>query len=471
MPRAVGEAEGGQGVLRRQGRASAVGEGDGSELGAVGHDSSLPTVGGPRAPKTAPGTTVHPMGGNRSPDADVRSPQGIVMARERAVINECAQPTLPRISAEIAVAAACSGPVARSMKSSVIRGSGPETDSANGWGVSEHRHGDAPHPDLLLPLVEGVAALTGAAQLGGERGRVGEGVLGAGGHAGPGEDRVDDLGSMSAMIALPTPVECGQHPASHLGEHPHGVAAGHHLADVDDLVAVEHGEVDRLTELVGQPLHVRPGPAADHPRRRLAEPDQPGAERVLARGLLAHVAEVDQGPDQAVDGRQRQLRVGRELRQADHATGVGHRLQDREGALERLDSAAGLRGAHGRRFAAGPVLIYLSPWASLMRRRFRIMEQSSPCAAAAARDTTTLLPRMRMSQPTTPTADIVPTVAVDAPHEVERSAEILTPEALAFLGELQTRFGARRDELLAARRARRAEVSRTGRLDFLDGDP
>ncbi|WP_457256426.1 malate synthase A [Pedococcus sp. P5_B7] len=62
----------------------------------------------------------------------------------------------------------------------------------------------------------------------------------------------------------------------------------------------------------------------------------------------------------------------------------------------------------------------------------------------------------------------VPTVVVDAPHEVERSTEILTPAALAFLGELQARFGARRDELLEARRSRRAEVSRTGRLDFLD---
>ena len=61
-----------------------------------------------------------------------------------------------------------------------------------------------------------------------------------------------------------------------------------------------------------------------------------------------------------------------------------------------------------------------------------------------------------------------PTVVVDAPHEVERSSEILSPDALAFLAELQTRFGDRRDELLAARRSRRAEVSRTGRLEFLD---
>jgi malate synthase len=50
---------------------------------------------------------------------------------------------------------------------------------------------------------------------------------------------------------------------------------------------------------------------------------------------------------------------------------------------------------------------------------------------------------------------------------VERSEEILTPEALAFVADLQTRFGHRRDELLAARRTRRAEIGRIGRLDFL----
>ena len=60
------------------------------------------------------------------------------------------------------------------------------------------------------------------------------------------------------------------------------------------------------------------------------------------------------------------------------------------------------------------------------------------------------------------------TVTVDAPFEVERSEVVLTPDALVFLAELQRRFGDRRDELLQARRARREEVSRTGRLDFLD---
>jgi malate synthase len=44
---------------------------------------------------------------------------------------------------------------------------------------------------------------------------------------------------------------------------------------------------------------------------------------------------------------------------------------------------------------------------------------------------------------------------------------ILTPGAVAFVAGLHQAFGARRDELLAARAQRRAEAARTGRLDFL----
>lgn len=50
---------------------------------------------------------------------------------------------------------------------------------------------------------------------------------------------------------------------------------------------------------------------------------------------------------------------------------------------------------------------------------------------------------------------------------VERADEILTDDALAFLADLQRRFGPCRDELLAARRTRRQEIARTGTLDFL----
>ncbi|MGW7556446.1 malate synthase A [Streptomyces rimosus] len=48
-----------------------------------------------------------------------------------------------------------------------------------------------------------------------------------------------------------------------------------------------------------------------------------------------------------------------------------------------------------------------------------------------------------------------------------RQGEILTEAALAFVAELHRRFTPRRDELLARRDARRAEIARTSTLDFL----
>ena len=50
---------------------------------------------------------------------------------------------------------------------------------------------------------------------------------------------------------------------------------------------------------------------------------------------------------------------------------------------------------------------------------------------------------------------------------MERSEEILTAAALAFVAELHRRFTPRRDELLARRAERRAEIARTSTLDFL----
>ncbi|MGZ8744076.1 MAG: malate synthase A [Nocardioides sp.] len=57
-------------------------------------------------------------------------------------------------------------------------------------------------------------------------------------------------------------------------------------------------------------------------------------------------------------------------------------------------------------------------------------------------------------------------LVVSAPS-VPRSEEVLTPEALDFVADLDARFHVRRDELLADRRARRDEIARTGTLDFL----
>jgi malate synthase len=61
-----------------------------------------------------------------------------------------------------------------------------------------------------------------------------------------------------------------------------------------------------------------------------------------------------------------------------------------------------------------------------------------------------------------------PTVDVSGPP-VPRGEDVLTTDALAFVGVLQERFGERRKELLAHRGERREEVARTGTLDFLPG--
>ncbi len=57
------------------------------------------------------------------------------------------------------------------------------------------------------------------------------------------------------------------------------------------------------------------------------------------------------------------------------------------------------------------------------------------------------------------------TVTVSGPV-VERSDEVLTPEAVDFVAGLHHRFAETRAELLAQRVERRAEVARTGRLSF-----
>jgi malate synthase len=54
-----------------------------------------------------------------------------------------------------------------------------------------------------------------------------------------------------------------------------------------------------------------------------------------------------------------------------------------------------------------------------------------------------------------------------APPREEQLQDIVSREALDFVAELHARFGARRAQLLAARRERAAELARGGTLDFL----
>ncbi|WP_324786931.1 malate synthase A [Streptomyces sp. H51] len=65
-----------------------------------------------------------------------------------------------------------------------------------------------------------------------------------------------------------------------------------------------------------------------------------------------------------------------------------------------------------------------------------------------------------------PAAAPSPLAVVDA-EPVPRQEEVLTDAALAFVAELHRRFTPRRDQLLARRAERRAEIARTATLDFL----
>ncbi|UUN30117.1 malate synthase A [Streptomyces sp. FIT100] len=58
-------------------------------------------------------------------------------------------------------------------------------------------------------------------------------------------------------------------------------------------------------------------------------------------------------------------------------------------------------------------------------------------------------------------------LAIVEAQPLPRQEEVLTDAALAFVAELHRRFTPRRDELLARRAERRAEIARTSALDFL----
>ncbi|MEU6484854.1 malate synthase A [Streptomyces sp. NPDC046887] len=60
-----------------------------------------------------------------------------------------------------------------------------------------------------------------------------------------------------------------------------------------------------------------------------------------------------------------------------------------------------------------------------------------------------------------------PAAIVEAAENLPRQEEVLNGDALAFVAELHRRFTPRRDELLARRAERRAEIARTSTLDFL----
>ena len=73
-----------------------------------------------------------------------------------------------------------------------------------------------------------------------------------------------------------------------------------------------------------------------------------------------------------------------------------------------------------------------------------------------------------MSQPTTPTMAPCPPSSSTPPTRSSAATRSSLPRRWTSSPSCRPGSAARRDELLAARQARRAEVSRTGRLDFLE---
>ncbi|MFD9127568.1 malate synthase A [Kitasatospora sp. NPDC059571] len=73
---------------------------------------------------------------------------------------------------------------------------------------------------------------------------------------------------------------------------------------------------------------------------------------------------------------------------------------------------------------------------------------------------------MAADQETVGASPAAPVVTVAGPR-VARAEEVLTPEAVAFVVGLHRTFEDRRQELLARRRTRRAEIAEAGALDFL----
>ena len=201
-----------------------------------------------------------------------------------------------------------------------------------------HGHREAAHADFLLAFVDGVPLLADHLKVGEQQVRVGDRGRRVGGHAVPLEQRAGLAGRQLGQQGLADRGAVRADPAARLGEHPHRVRAGH-LREVDDLVAVEHGQVGRLAGEPDQLGQVRPQRRAEHAAGGLAEPDQPCAQRVPPRRLLPDVAPVDQRAYQPVHGGQREPGDRGEFGQAERPAGVGQHLEQVEGPLDGLHAA------------------------------------------------------------------------------------------------------------------------------------
>jgi hypothetical protein len=217
-------------------------------------------------------------------------------------------------------------------------------------GRARHRHGDrqragqadrhAADADLVLPLVDRVAAGADQRDL-----RLQGALVGDGGGGLRGERRAGDqpggLGRADGgQQGLADPGAVQLDPVADLGEGAHAVPA-RDLGHVLGPVLGQHGEVGRLAGQLGQPAQHRQGPLAEQRVGLRPERDQARAQAVAAVRGMTQVAAAGQRAGEPVHGRRRQSQGRGEVAQARGAAGGGDRLKHVEGPLHRLHTALG----------------------------------------------------------------------------------------------------------------------------------
>ena len=205
-------------------------------------------------------------------------------------------------------------------------------------GAVGDRHRVAARAELLLLLVDRIAALARGREIGQERLRGGVGVHGLGRHPCALHEAKDLLVRELREDRLAHAGVVHWHALAHLGEHAHGVRGGD-LANVGDPVVVEHCQVGGLAELLHELAHGRLGQGAQLAVGDLAQVDQAGAEGVAAVGQLAHVAHGHQRAQETVDGGKRQRGALAQFTQGELSTRGGNGFEQGKGALDRLDAA------------------------------------------------------------------------------------------------------------------------------------
>lgn len=110
------------------------------------------------------------------------------------------------------------------------------------------------------------------------------------------------------------------------------------LRDVLRVVARQHRQVGGLAEPVDEPREHGLGVGAYRGSRGGAEGHEPVSQRVTTVGHLTHISTVDEGLQEAVDRRQRDLAGRRDLADRHLPAPCRNDLEQPECALDRLDA-------------------------------------------------------------------------------------------------------------------------------------